>query len=59
MSLVRLNLDFKDPYFFLWFFLGVLHPSLVCKHVNYLGVGVCEYIDIFLGIYLNHTLFIF
>ena len=31
----------------------------MCKHVNYFGgVGVCEDIDIFLGIYLNHTLFI-
>ena len=38
MSLARLNLDFKDPYFF-YGFPGVLHPLLVHKHVNYLGGG--------------------
>ena len=38
MSLVRSNLDFEDPYFFPGF-PGVLHPSLMCKHVNYLGGG--------------------
>ena len=59
MSLVRLNLDFEDPYFFK-VFLAFYILLLTCKHVNYLGVGVCEYIYIFSrNIFKSHTILFF